>query len=76
MHISSLHTHSWFYLQYPCAPILYLKPTLLSLTGKENCQLNVQFTFGEPVFESLSLSVTVGHTCHNKHIWKVSSQNM
>ena len=33
-------------------------------------------TLGEPVFESFSLSVTVGHTCHNKHIWKVSSQNM
>ena len=30
-------------------------------------------TLGEPVFESFSLSVTVGHTCHNKYIWKVSS---
>ena len=36
----------------------------------------VHCTVGEPVFESFSLSVTVGHTCHNKHIWKVSSQNM
>ena len=33
--------------------------------------VNVHCTVGEPVFESFSLSVTVGHTCHNKHIWKV-----
>ena len=32
--------------------------------------LTVQCTVGEPVFESFSLSVTVSHTCHNKHIWK------
>ena len=37
------------------------------------CILNVQL--GSP-FLKVSLSVTVGHTCHNKHIWKVSSQNM
>ena len=41
-----------------------------------NVLYNVQCTLGEPVFESFSLSVTVGHTYHNKHIWKVSSQNM
>ena len=37
---------------------------------------SIHCTVGEPLFESFSLSDTVGHTCHNKHIWKVSSQNM
>ena len=33
-------------------------------------------TVGKAVFESFSISLKVGHKCHNKHIYEVSSNNI
>ena len=51
-------------------------PSIKSIVDNVYIMYKVHCTLGKPVFESFSISVTVGHKCHNKHIWKVSSQNM